>query len=47
MMTSSQQTQVDVRAKALFLTAILVFFISVVLVVIHGVRNRTIYYDEN
>jgi hypothetical protein len=47
LLTSNQQEQADIRAKALFLTAILGFLISVVLVVIHGVRNTTIYYDEN
>ena len=39
--------EIDLRAKALFLTAILGFTISVVLVVTYGVWNRTIYYDEN
>jgi hypothetical protein len=31
----------DLRAKALFLTAVLGFIISVLLVAIYGVRNRT------
>jgi hypothetical protein len=39
--------EIDLRAKALFLTGILGFSISVVLVVTYGIWNRTIYYDEN
>jgi hypothetical protein len=39
--------EIDLRAKALFLTAILGFLISAVLVVTYGVWNRTIHYDEN
>jgi hypothetical protein len=47
LLTSNQQEQADIRAKTLFLTAILGFLVSVVFVVIYGVENRTIYYSEN